>query len=667
MKSALDRSARRGVRWTIIGACALLTALMLVYVGEGIVVPARILAFIFGLLLPATSLFSRLGALKELEPAPRQLIGMAIAMIAITPVFYLRRLIPVPIAFDAVLVCILCAASIACGTYRELFISFNDTLFQIAGPVMFGLFPILFGLTWMGWMVHQGSHVTLYGLFPIDFGTALSHVAMIKASPGLPHWHIPGSEIVNYHWLYYTFPAWLSTFGGGHSPDSSCLALCNFAQACLLFAVLCAGCSSLMRMNGLSARPVTVVLAALVVTLASTATFDQIALVYAYRLTHFPLFAVGHRNALLLAVRNSLMMFGNNTLALSIIFLMLYLLLQWNRSRRTTFLVVGAFFLATIPAYSVTLFFPCVLAVGVWLLRAWIVDGNARRFITAVAWMTGIGILGMACLAFGFRMFGSNRGVAIRFDNGLFLRNVFLYMLPLWCLAWMGRNELKKWPLFWLLIGASIVVASLLYIPNSSTGLIDFSMKTGSLIAVAAMPIACSGLEACRRDWRRPMAVVTAAAILIGAASTLGFVGRYAYERASHRTLSSTIALPANYVACLDYIRDHTTNDAVVIDPEPGVYPMAPALDIGERRIFLPDFVTENFIATAYLTSPEITRRRDDFRAWKDSAFKDERIAKEFAAGADYLILPNAEVSGPYWKRIESFGDYTIWQSTIRR
>ncbi len=635
---------------------------MLLYLGEGLIVPLRFVAFIFGIVLPAASLFARISSLDGLEPPLRGLIGATLAMLAITPLFYVRRFLPLPAqASEIALACLLCGAAIASGAYRQFVRDLNDPLMRMAGTVIFGVFPVLFMLTWMGWMVHQGRQVVCYGLFPVDIGTALGHVAMINAAQGLPHWQIPGSETVNYHWLYYAFPAWLSTFGGGHSSNPPCLALCNFAVACLLFAVLCATCASLARMNGIALRPLTIIYGGLVVTMASVAMYHYKAVIaLLIRVTHIHSLSVAPRNGLLLPVPNSLTMFGNNTLALAMILLVLYLLMEWNRIQRMTFLVILSFFLAMIPAYSVTLMIPCVLAVAAWLLI-----GNVRRFPTAALTMAVIGGAVMAGLAFGLHIFGSNRRISIQFDHGLFARHVFFCMLPLWCLAWMVRRQMRQCALFWLLLAACVLVPSFVYIPGTSTGLIDFSMKTATLIAVTAMPIVCSGLEVCRSNWRRPMAVVAAVTIVIGAGTTVAYAGRYAFERVRHQEISTALALPVDYVACLRYIRDRTPIDAVVIDPETGPYPMVPTLAIGERRIYLPDFVTDNYIATDYLRSREIARRREDFQAWKASRFSDETLSREFAIGANYMILPNAQVNIPFWQPVQPFGDYTVWQSSI--
>src|SRR5207302_2123680 len=101
--SSQIRSAA-GLRGALVLACIVFTFAMLLYLGEGLIVSLRFIVFVVGIFLPASSLFARMPGLGELDPAPRALIGAAVTMLCITPVFYIRRAIPIPLpAFDIVL------------------------------------------------------------------------------------------------------------------------------------------------------------------------------------------------------------------------------------------------------------------------------------------------------------------------------------------------------------------------------------------------------------------------------------------------------------------------------------------------------------------------------------------------------------------------------------
>ena len=142
--------------------------------------------------------------------------------------------------------------------------------------------------------------------------------------------------------------------------------------------------------------------------------------------------------------------------------------------------------------------------------------------------MIGAAIAGT--MALGLHMFGPGKDLAVAFDDGAYLRHVLFAFSPLWALALLSGPIWRKLLLFFTLIAACVIVPSFLYIPNTVTGQIDFSMKIAALIAVAASPLACAGLARSRKNWRSPAAAVTMALIVLGLVCTVAYAGQRSHS-----------------------------------------------------------------------------------------------------------------------------------------
>ena len=636
------------------------TGAALLYMGEGIIVPLRFLGFVLGVLLPAAALISGISGVRDLEAAGRAAVGLALAMLTVTPLFFLRREVPVPTGiFDLVLVLSLCFTAARSGSYMRLLGDLRSPIFRALRPWMFVALPILFALTWMGFEVREGSQVVYYGLYPVDFANLTSTVGLINASRGLPHWPVAGSEVVNYHWLFFAFPAWLSSFGGGHSPHSDSLEICNFAAACLLLATLCVAAEAALNRADARLAPVTVALAGAVVAFASILMHPYVVLVgMAVRLTHISALGIAGRNALLLSMANSMTVFGNNTFAATLALLTVCMLLQWNRTLRVSYLIVGALFLVSIVGYSVTLFFPMAMAVGTWLLL-----GRVRRWWMFVFYYGIIGAAGIAIFDFGLHLFGKSKGLALAFDHGYYLRHLFFAFFPLWWLAWLGRSRTRELGLLWVVIAAAVLAPSFLYVPDTQTGQYDFSMKIATLIAAAAMPMVCAGLERCRENWRRPGALVALLLVGTGAICTAAYAGQFAVMRVRQEH-DRAMSLPADYVAALKFIRDHTSPYSIIIDAEAmPIIQFVPTVSIGERRLYVTKHIELTQTMNSIL-SAEISRRKEDYEKWSAGQFRDPDLSRQFAEHADVFVAKWVPF-GTDWVPLQKIGVFTICRSTF--
>jgi len=662
---ALDR--RPGRKLPRVAFYLAATAAMLLYLGQGGVAGARLAAFVFGVLFPGAALLSTISPIQRLPQGVRAITAISLAMLCVTPAFYIRRDLPGPgWLADLLFIAALCFWAQHRRAYASFWHDIASPLFRASAPFLFLALPALFVLTWMGFQVQEGGQVFYYGLFPIDFGNLTSIVALINASHGLPHWPLSGSEVVNYHWLFFAFPAWLSSFGGGHTPDAISFVVCNYIAACILFLAIAVTADHVLRAVDPD-QPVaasTIAMATGVVALASLVMYPYQMLVgLAVRLTHIQSIAITARNGLLLSLPNSMTVFGNNSMALALALLALVMLLEWNRRLDKGHLFIGAAFLAMIVGYSITLVFPIALALGIWLLL-----GHIRKWPKAVVCLSVVGAAIIGIMAFGLHLFGSNKGLAVAFDNGAYLRHVLFALTPLWALAWMGRAIWTKLSLFWTLIICCVIVPSFLYIPNTLTGHIDFSMKIASLIAVAAVPLACVGLARCLQNWRAPVAIVALTLVALGLACTAAYAGQFAFMRLQHNH-DRTMVLPSDYMSALQFIRDNTPVDAIVIDPQSVPYSLTmPTVFIAERRVFLSTKYAEQTLATAAIFSDETATRNHDFDLWAKGYFQDKTLSARFASQADYCLLsePGLAASDENWARVQNFGDYSIWKSRGR-
>src|ERR1700677_481323 len=153
--AAIDgtQAERSGGIWLAL-ICAIVTAGVLFYLGDGVAVPLRLLGFVVGVLLPGASLWMRVGMMKSLTPAARVAAGLVLAMLAITPVYYLRRAVgDYAVLFDAALSAALLLAVMGSGSYSKFIAEFKDPVLRAGGPWMFLAIPLLFAMTWMGFEV----------------------------------------------------------------------------------------------------------------------------------------------------------------------------------------------------------------------------------------------------------------------------------------------------------------------------------------------------------------------------------------------------------------------------------------------------------------------------------------------------------------------------------
>jgi hypothetical protein len=303
------------------------------------------------------------------------------------------------------------------------------------------------------------------------------------------------------------------------------------------------------------------------------------------------------------------------------------------------------------------LLFPLAAALLVWLAM-----GRIARPVIVLLWAMVMGGAAVA-MFFSLHVLGSSdtRHAAFAFDRGQFLRLVILGMLPLWALLLLGGR--RPLAFFHILIIAAIAVPSFLYIAGSSTGQIDFSMKTGSMLAIAFAPL----IGVAIRNWLsgslpRWQVVLAALLVALGVIQTSAYILQFPYYRLTGSRLRALV-VPGDYYDALVWLRDHTPPRSIVVDPGSlTISSELPTTWIAERRAWLPTPYTAPYLTPAPGSS--LPRRPALWAAFAHDPVN-AAAANLMAREADFLILPR-EVRSPFWAPVARTGVWVIYRSVAR-
>ncbi len=635
---------------SLIAAAVLFDAVVVVHLASSVLTAAVFFVFVSAFLLPACVLAMRLPHLRAMPSDLRLTAASAVVVMLVVPWFFVRKVLPfAPAIADVVLCVILTGAAAKFGALRATLEEIGPALRRSRFVVVIML-PLLFALAWLGYEVPDGKDMLFNGLFAIDFGNLVSDVATLRASPLLPLTAVTDGGSLNYHWLYFTLPATLTDFCGAAIPAFNALILVNLLMASLLVHTLCTVVSTLHPQGD---RRTTQLAVAIALFAPFTVYYYQ-ALAARVSLSWL---AMPTRNHLMLSPVNSMIVFGNNTFALVLVLFTAMEVERWNRERRIIDVVLGTATLAMVIGYSVTLLFPLGAALLIWLALGRI----ARPLLV----LTSAVVLGGTAVAMFFAIHvvgsGDSRQAVFAFDRGQFLRIVFFGMVPLWGLVVLGGRRALTF--FHVLIVGAVAVPSFLYVAGSVTGRVDFSMKTGSLLAVGFAPLIAVTIE----KWfcgRPPLWCTIAATLLLapGVIETSVYILQFPYYRVTG-SRSRSLALSLDYYRALLWLRDHTPQRSIVADPAGlALHYELPAIWIAERRAWLATPNTPPSLVPADGSS--LPRRA---ALW--SAFM-HNPANGIAAGSiaretDYLLV-DREFRSPFWEPVTRSGSWIIYHSRAR-
>ena len=613
---------------------------VIAYLAGGLVPAGVFLLFAAFFLLPAVAIAARIPLVRTMPPDLRIIAAPVLVIFLAVPWFFARKALGMPLVTDAVASLAMTFTAIRFASPRALLDEVRPELRRLAVPVLIVL-PVVFALIWLGFEVRIGGEVRYYGLLAIDLGNLASVVSTLRISPMLPQSFVAGAGGLSYHWLYFTLPAMLADFFGATMPSANALILTNLLTAALLFHTIV---TAVRWFNEQIGERFAVCAAAIVVFAPFTTYFYQAAA------TRFPIgwFALPTRNHLLLSPLNSAVTFGNNTFALVLALFVLIELERWNAGGRLGDALLGAIALAMMAGYSITLVFSLGLALVLWTLL-----GRVRRpvGVIALAMLVGICIAAMFFAA-GILTTGGSRHVAAAFDRGQFFRMVLFGLAPLWVVVLLGGR--LRLNIFHAVIAAAIAVPSLLYTAGGAGSLIDFSMKTGSLVAIAFAPLLAPALQRLFENgvprWRGWAAAFV---ILLGALQTAAYVLQFPLYRV-RPPAGHAYAVTADYHDALIWIRHCTSRNAVVVDPQSQstrdlLFPMMAA----ERRVWLPTPYTNEVLINASNVSQRLA-------TWNAFAAGDANAARRIAAEADYLVLRGGAHSISGWRLVRA-GTWNVY------
>jgi len=617
--------------------------------------------FFAGIFAPATLLFRGLLSRAGVASPSNTLASAALAWMGLVFVFILRGYSGMSGGlFDLVLSAVLWIAAWPLlssegivGLYRR-WMSSGGGRADLWWALLW--LPVLFLAVRFGYEVRVGDEVHYYGLNFVDFGNLVAVVNLLNASPGLPLQAVEGGGPLSYHWLFFAVPAWMASFAGVPSSPSGALTLANFAGALLFYKTLSRACAVALRESGRSKDAWCAWGAGLGI---FALTIFSIYMLVAGRLG-FPWgTGRGLRNHLLLQLPNSINIFGNNTLALTMILLAVLSLVAWNKTGRLACAGLAAVLVSFVPALSATMV-PAVA--GGFALAA--LCGAVQQPVRVLA---AFALCGAAALGVFWSMgLFSGRGETpiLEFDGGLYLRNIvasapLCVVAVVWCLVKARTN--MAWMLAGLMAGA-FLLPTLLDLRGGLGEGAHLSMKNFSLMVGASAPLVAVMVVDAAKLWRRRIGPGLFILFFVGMGliNSIGYAVSYPW-----RVLAKTqpaVTLDADLYEALLLARSMSSPGEIVANPlGDDLGSGNPTTTIAGRRSLLPNKYSREHT----VESPEITQRVNSWNTWSAAGYPAGDLSADFARKADFVVL-DQELPASDWQQIAAFGNVRVYASRHR-
>lgn len=511
--------------------------------------------------------------------------------------------------------------------------------------------PILFLAVRSGHEVRTGGAVHYYGLNFVDFGNLVAYVNLLNATPGLPLQEVVGGGPLSYHWLFFAVPAWMATFAGITSSPSGALTLANFAGALLFYKTLSRACAVALQESGRSkdrwcAWGAGVGVFAL--------TIFSIYMMVVGRLGFLWSTGRGLRNHLLLQLPNSINIFGNNTLALTMILLGVLSIVMWNKTARFAYAGLAAVLVSFVPALSATMV-PAVA--GGFALAA--LCGAVRQPVRVLAVFALLGAVALAVFWWIGLFSGRSETPAFEFDGGLYLRNIvgsapLCVVAVAWCFA-KARTDIA-WLLAGLMAGA-FLLPTLLDLRGSYGEGAHLSMKNFSLFVCASAPLVAVMVVDAAKLWRRRVGLVALIALLLGAGllNSIGYAASYPWRVLTGA--KAAVTLDGNLYDALVYVREHSPPTAIVATPlVDEIATGNPITTVAARRCLLPN----EYSRRIKVTQPETSELAARWGAWLSAGYPPGNLSAEFAKKVDFVVLDH-ELPPDDWQQAAAFGEIRVF------
>ena len=580
-------------------------------------------------------------------------LGLTFPLLSV--MYLARAYLPAPEwGFDAIACVVLW--SFAFRPFLEIWRSGSLKLFS--SKLEFGLMAILlllfFILPSLGNELQRDGVVSYFGLSFVDFGNLRAKVNLLRIADGLPLDGLTGNGNLAYHWLYFCVPAWLSEVFGISTSSYGALYVTNALVAYILFKSLSHFCSYATVSQSDNWQPVGAFLGIMAV---SVLYFYQTATNY----MGLSWFSTGERNSLLLQLPNSIGVFGNNSLALVFACLVIFGILNWNRSRQQVYLFIAAIAMALVSMHSVTLV--PGLAAGVLLMCLTRQMQQPIRVIVVFA-IFGVIFVGLGYLAGMFAKSGLS--TKLTFDNGQFMQNIVFAFFPgTVALVWWYfkvRDDFVN--LVVTFFAVSIAIPSVLYLQGGIGTTSHMSMKTASLIQLLLTPALFIYVHHTFETWRiarHPLpAIATCFLVLIGVTNSVAYAMATPYRILSGAEPS--VVIDSAHYGALEYLRAQTHDDDILVDELAESFTTGnPVVTIAGRRSAVPNAFN---LSWSDKNDVRYELLRAGWENWQKSQLADPSLSLNFAQQSDHLITRRI-LNDENWVLEAQFDDVLIYRSSF--
>jgi hypothetical protein len=613
------------------------------YLAGDLIALFPILVFLTALFAPLSTIVTSCLSRFKFPPYLCASLGFLLTFMMLIPLYLIRKWLALPLLYFDAITC-LSLLSFRYYYFKNAICAGDIESFpKLFWVMQFFVIPLILCLNWAGFEVHFKDAVGYFDLHLVDSGTLSGIISTISASPFKPLSLVSGLGELNYHWFFFTIPAFFSDFMGFSVKHSNAMALSNLLMGNLMFLTLYE-VAGLYLKDGLEKKHIQCISSALIL-LSSDAC--------AFYLPTLDL-SLPPNNNLLLSIVYSINYFGNNTMALVCILHAILLIPEWNSSSRPAFVIVIATLFAATAGLSITLSFSVMS--GLLLLFMF-------RKIEKPATPIAIGlVVGAVFLVFYkyFGVFGGNHGsnLGVKFDNGRFLQNFFFWFLPAIIVSFYGLTKSRKNNHFVYFILASLLIPTFLMIKNSPIGRLEFCMKTATLLIAMLTPLFAQGIEWMIEQRKLIRTIFPAILLTLGTVSFGSDISTFIIKRA-HSNSNGLVTIPKNYFDALVFVRQHTLPKEIVIDPFFEDQKEAHISTIvSQRRLYLTIKKDFNFAKIP----EEVKNRRILWNTWVESGFKDTQISEYFSANAHYIVATSS-ISDTNWQQIFRKGEYRVFRS----
>lgn len=515
--------------------------------------------------------------------------------------------------------------------------------------------PLLLLGTRIGNEVTIGSDVHFYGLFYYDFGNLRAIVNLLNAADGMPLHHVSGMGPLSYHWLYFGVPAWIASPLGYPLEANGSLTIACYVSAWIFYKSLSHLCAIVLNTVGMPT--------------ANWAPWGAAIGIFGTSILGFygmlpswdshDWIQRSPRNQFIMHLPSILNMFGNNTLALTMVALSIAALEQWNRNRQPALPLLAATCVACLPVLSVTMVPGVASGIGIACLL-----GKVHRPWMTLATFAVLGSLAMALFASMNFFSQRNENTVISFDDFQFLQNAYLssplllLAIP-WCL-FNYRNDLVR---ILACLCLTVTLFPTLFLLANSFNESDFAMKNHALLMMLGTPLITALVTTKLREpaWHRGWVAILTSLLILGA--TNAFIHVAGHGARILRGSISSVSIDQHHYQTLQRLKSESPQDSIVINSLGLDNPMGdPTIIIGARRVYLPSAYA---VQTDARNRDLFESRRREWDAWCQSDFRDEGLAKNFARAADFLII-RRPIDNDHWVNESIIGDVHLYRSAIR-